>query len=359
MIKKKFFHIISSMEIIAGTENFLIRLLNENKEKFENYLILFSNKENLKNRLDKKINVKIFDLTNPITFFFNFFKLISFLKKSKPDLVFTWLYHANLLSIFIKIFSSKLKIYWNIRHSKIDKFNSIKSFFSFKMCQVFSSIIPKKIIYNSRFAKKVHEIAGYNKKNSLVIFNGVKKNKIIPNRKSKKIFFGMASRWHKDKNHENLFQSLNRLQNIDYSLVLCGKSVNSSNMKLLKLLKKYNIKKYYLLGELTNIDKYFKRIDINLLTSNTESFPNIILESMSYGIPSVATDVGDVKKIINDSGYVVKPNSPKSFSEALKKLVLEKKNKPKLWFLRRKKCHHLSRKNFDLNQTIYRFNKLA
>ena len=56
------------------------------------------------------------------------------------------------------------------------------------MCQVFS-IIPKKIIYNSSFAKKVHEIAGYNKKNSLVIFNGVKKNKIIQIKNQKKYFW--------------------------------------------------------------------------------------------------------------------------------------------------------------------------
>ena len=44
--------------------------------------------------------------------------------------------------------------------------------------------------------------------------------------------------------------------------------------------------------------KYFGKIDINCLTSNTESLPNIILESMSYGIPSISTNVGDVKKIM-------------------------------------------------------------
>ena len=49
MIKKiKIFHIIGSMEIIAGTENFLINLLNENNSRYENYLILLKKKIILK-----------------------------------------------------------------------------------------------------------------------------------------------------------------------------------------------------------------------------------------------------------------------------------------------------------------------
>ena len=345
------------MEIIAGTENFLIKLLNRNKNKYDNYLILFSNKYDLKKRLSKKINIRVFDLKNSLTFIYNIIKFIFFFKKKKPFLIFTWLYHANLVSFFIKIFYSKIKIYWNIRHSKIDKFKSFKTFLSFKLCQMFSSFIPNKIIYNSSYAKKTHEDDGYCKKNSVVILNGVQKNQLIFKKKTKTIIFGMASRWHKDKNHENLFQSLHRLKNINYSLVLCGKFVNSSNLELLFLLKKYKIKNYTLLGELLDIKKYFNIIDINLLTSNTESFPNIILESMSYGVPTISTNVGDVKKIISDTGIVVAPNNPKSFSDALKKMIFEKINKPKQWTLRRKKCHYLSQKKFDLNRTIECFNK--
>ena len=48
--------------------------------------------------------------------------------------------------------------------------------------------------------------------------------------------------------------------------------------------KKLGIRNYLLLGELRQMKKYFGKIDINCLTSNTESLPNI-LESMSYGIP--------------------------------------------------------------------------
>ena len=104
MIKKKIFHLIGSMEIIAGTENFLIKLLNRNKNKYDNYLILFSNKYDLKKRLSKKINIRVFDLKNSLTFIYNIIKFIFFFKKKKPFLIFTWLYHANLVSFFIKIF---------------------------------------------------------------------------------------------------------------------------------------------------------------------------------------------------------------------------------------------------------------
>ena len=96
MIKKiKIFHIIGSMEIIAGTENFLINLLNENNSRYENYLILLKKKNDLKNRLKKNIKIKTFELDNPISFFVNFTKLIIFLSKKKPKIIYSWLYHAN------------------------------------------------------------------------------------------------------------------------------------------------------------------------------------------------------------------------------------------------------------------------
>ena len=84
------------MEIIAGTENFLINLLNENNSRYENYLILLK-KNDLKNRLKKNIKIN-FELDNPFSFFVNFTKLIIFLFKKKPKIIYSWLYHANFYS---------------------------------------------------------------------------------------------------------------------------------------------------------------------------------------------------------------------------------------------------------------------
>ena len=60
--------------------------------------------------------------------------------------------------------------------------------------------------------------------------------------------------------------------------------------------------------------------DVSILTSISEGFPYTVLESMSCGIPVVATDVGGVSEALDEnSGFICKP---KDF-EAIGKRVIE------------------------------------
>jgi glycosyltransferase involved in cell wall biosynthesis len=52
-----------------------------------------------------------------------------------------------------------------------------------------------------------------------------------------------------------------------------------------------------------------------------ESFPNVIGEAMSCGVPCVATDVGDSRRIIGDAGRIVPPRSPSILADALLELL--------------------------------------
>ena len=62
---------------------------------------------------------------------------------------------------------------------------------------------------------------------------------------------------------------------------------------------------------------------------------------------------------MNNTGLVAKSNNPKDFSVALKKLVIEKKNRPKFWTLKEKKMSSFIAKKFRLNRTMERFNNLV
>ena len=66
----------------------------------------------------------------------------------------------------------------------------------------------------------------------------------------------------------------------------------------------------------------FSEGDISILTSISEGFPFTVLESMSCGVPVVATDVGGVAEAFDDhSGFVCRPRDPEHIGFCVKLLL--------------------------------------
>jgi len=72
-----------------------------------------------------------------------------------------------------------------------------------------------------------------------------------------------------------------------------------------------------------NVEKFYSESDIYLSTSIFEGMSNSIMEAMSYGLPVVATDVGDNKILIHDkeTGFLVKPKEVIEIAERLELLI--------------------------------------
>jgi glycosyltransferase involved in cell wall biosynthesis len=52
-----------------------------------------------------------------------------------------------------------------------------------------------------------------------------------------------------------------------------------------------------------------------------EAFPNVLGEAMACGVPCVATDVGDSREIVGDSGLVVPPRDSEALADGLKTVI--------------------------------------
>src|SRR5210317_1301776 len=121
--------------------------------------------------------------------------------------------------------------------------------------------------------------------------------------------------------------SILKLKNISFVCIIVGKDNDKNNKELITLINNFNLKKnIYLLGYKKNIAKIMNCLDLLILSSKSESFPNVIIEAMACGIHCVATNVGDVKKMILNKDLIVSPNSPNSLASAVLN-VLKKKNK--------------------------------
>jgi len=78
-----------------------------------------------------------------------------------------------------------------------------------------------------------------------------------------------------------------------------------------------------LIGHVGDVRPVFRDIDILALTSHTEGFPNVILESLCMGRPVLATDVGGVSEIVNDgqTGILLPAHQPEAIAQGLLRLL--------------------------------------
>jgi len=108
------------------------------------------------------------------------------------------------------------------------------------------------------------------------------------------------------------------------SFILAGAGPLRGNLK--KLISKLGLeKKVILVGQLDreSLLRYYQNSTIFVLPSHRESFPNVVLEAMACGIPTVATDVGDVHKVVKDgrTGFLVPPKDPKALGQRIIELL--------------------------------------
>lgn len=89
--------------------------------------------------------------------------------------------------------------------------------------------------------------------------------------------------------------------------------------ELRELVAKLHLERHVrLLGERQDVPTLMAASDLFVLASRREGLPLSLLEAMSAGLPVVATDVGDVRKVVGErTGWVVPAGEPKVLAAAI------------------------------------------
>lgn len=112
-----------------------------------------------------------------------------------------------------------------------------------------------------------------------------------------------------------------------------------------------NVKKNVeFLGERDDTQEILPGFDLFLLPSQSEGFPNALLEAMAAGLPCIATRVGGIPEIIRNkkNGVLVNPCSPGELGEAINELIGSPEMMKNIG-----EAAHLDMKNrFDMNHMV-------
>jgi glycosyltransferase involved in cell wall biosynthesis len=355
----KVLHVITSSDL-GGAEKSLRNLII-NTPSLEHQVIILKYKNKIS--VNFGVDTKVFNLNmHPKRIsFFKIFKLYRLLLKLDYQVINTWLYHSDFIISFCSLFLFKKKrIVWSIHNNNLDsKVISRNTKIIVFFCKLMSYFSPSLIICTSKSALKNHIDYGYNKKimhfNPPIFFQDNYKKKIkftsnlknYNNKNKKPIMLGCLARWNVQKNQLFLIDCLSELRKkgFKFHLLMAGSNVTKDNSNLVNFIKeKKLINHISLLGEIKNVRIFFEKIDLNILPSLSESFPLVINEASFFYTPSLASDVGDVSKTLNNSGWVFKSNNKKSFTTKFKQAYKIFFNK-NLWKLKRL----AARNAFDAN----------
>ena len=329
-------HVISDLDT-GGAEVMVTKLVGRmDREQFSNTVISLTDHGELGDQIEMQgVPVHALGMKRGRVDFAALPRLIRLLKSIRPDIVQSWLYHADFLStLAVRMAGSSLLI-WNVRCSDMDltRYRSLTRWI--QRILAWWSHNPEAVVVNSQAGKSLHERLGYRPKRWEVIPNGFDLDRFCPRsdvRSAQRkewgvsdgtVVIGVIARLDPMKDHATFLEAARRLANRrrDVLFVLMGRDTE----KLAAAVAEKGLTdQVRLLGYREDVEQQLPGMDTVCLSSAFgEGFPNVLGEAMACGIPCVVTDVGDAGSIVGETGLVVPPRNAEVMAEAMMTLVDE------------------------------------
>ena len=335
----KIAHIIIGLNV-GGAELMLKRLVlhSSKKDEFEHCVISLTDLGMIGQQLqDAGIEVYSVGMNSFASISIAFIRLRNLLKTINPDVVQTWMYHADFLGGLVAKSLGVRNIIWGIRNSEIDSNSGLIKKSIRKSCAKLSHSIPSTIVCVAHKAKEVHVRIGYNQKKMQVIPNGFDLDKFAPDKskrltmrsqvgiESEDLVIGNIGRFTPAKNHLNFIRACLILleKGYNFKILMCGRDVDLNNLEIFNLFLDNNYSSQFIfLGEVSDTSAFYNAIDIFCLTSITEGFPNVLGEAMATQKVCLSTDAGDAKVILKDNGFHIPSTDYQDIADTLEHKVL-------------------------------------
>lgn len=336
--RAKIVHVITGL-LTGGTEMKLYKLLQRiNPSRFEHAVVSLAEGDWPMVARIRELGVPVYcvglraERPTPAALL----RLANLVRGLHPDLLQGWMYHGNLAALMAAaLLPARVPVVWSICSTQCDlrreKFTTALAIRLGARLSRWSSAI----LTDSQASAHVHQQRLNYDGRWQVIPNGFDLDRFQPSGQARTevraelslapdaLLVGLIARYQAVKDHAGFLQAaaLIRRQTQEAHFLLTGRGVGG-NTALREQASALGLSgAVHLLGERADMPRVSAALDIEVSSSYSESFPNVVGEAMSCGVPCVVTDVGDSAYLVGDTGLVVPPRNPAALAEACNELI--------------------------------------
>jgi glycosyltransferase involved in cell wall biosynthesis len=267
----------------------------------------------------------------------SFLSLCRHLRAARPDIVHTWMYHADLAGGLAARLCGIRRVIWGVRQTLTSStVTRTSQRMLYRLCAVLSGSIPQVIVCCAHAARQSHVAFGYAPEKMQVIQNGFDTDTLSRSRHDRdalrhsfgidaaEVVVGHVARYSPEKDHLTFLGAARRALDRQPGMrfMMLGRGIDSGNLEIVERIRSLGIEHaVLLLGERDDVPHCLCAMDIFCLSSRFEGFPNVLGEAMAMGVPSVTTDAGDARAIAGSAASVVACGDTLALSDALVELA--------------------------------------
>jgi len=328
-------HVIAGLPL-GGAETALYRLITGSRGSECTHAVVVLTRGGALCERFRNAGIELIHLdfkTSPVS---GFFSLLSVMKEARPDIVQTWMYHADMFGGLAARLSGIRSVVWGIRTAELTSGDARATVAVRKGCAWLSRWVPDTIVCVAETARRTHVGIGYDAARMVVVPNGFDLSGLAATAEQRRAFrnecgfaddepvIGMVGRFNASKGQHNFVQAggllARRFDKVRFLMV--GPDVTAANAQLMGWIDRTgHADRFRLLGARADVAICLAGMDIFCLPSRTEAFPNSLGEAMAMGLPCVATDVGDAALLLADTGTVVPKEDPVALAGGLAAMI--------------------------------------
>lgn len=338
-------HVIGGLQL-GGAETVLYRLATAPSGGIEHEVICLGERDWYSTPLEERgITVHHLGMKSMASALGQLKALRRLIRRSNADVIQCWMYFANVLAGVMA--PRGTPVVWGIHNSTFDHVRPASRFTAY-VGGVGCRWLADFVVNCSQRSAEAHAKLGYSAVPHAVIPNGYDTSIFHPNDAARlatraslgigpdEFLAGSITRWHPEKDVPTLLGAMKILRDrgVPLRCLLIGPGLDASNPDVTRALAGLE-ETVIPLGRRADVPDLARALDLHILPSRSEAFPNVVAETMLSATPNAVTDVGDSAMIVGENGWIVPPGDQEALAGAIVQAYQEWRVRPADWARRR------------------------